>query len=198
MTFAYADPPYLGQAKLYREHPDAHVYDTLEGHAALIKRLLEEFPDGWALSLSAASLTAIASLVTFEHRWGSWLKTFSFWKPGINPAFTWEPVLFAGGRPRGRGRRTVPDSIATPVTYRRGTKGSKPEPFCVWVFEFLGALPTDVLVDVFPGSGAVARAWDTWCRQGDLLDRHHRITHRSVTVGRKARAAAQRDLEAAS
>src|SRR4051812_6052889 len=46
MRFAYADPPYLGCAvRLYGDHPDAAVYDTLEGHQELIWRLSDEFPD---------------------------------------------------------------------------------------------------------------------------------------------------------
>lgn len=37
--------------------------------------------------------------------------------------------------------------------------GAKPARFCRWVFELLGALPGDELVDVFPGTGGVMRAW---------------------------------------
>jgi hypothetical protein len=197
VRFAYADPPYLGQAvKLYGDHPDAAVYDSLDGHRKLIERLVAEFPDGWALSLSAASLTAIASIAPDGHRWGAWHKTFAFWKINVNPAFTWEPVMFLAGRPRGRERRTITDSIATPVTYQRGVKGAKPFRFCFWVFEMLGALPADDLVDVFPGSGAVARAWDAWRLQGDLLDVEHRNRNASVVIGRRARAAARPQLEA--
>jgi hypothetical protein len=29
----------------------------------------------------------------------------------------------------------------------------------------MGCLPDDELVDLFPGSGAVSRAWDTWRSQ---------------------------------
>lgn len=40
--------------------------------------------------------------------------------------------------------------------------GAKPAAFCRWVFELLGAQPGDELVDVFPGSGGVARAWEAF------------------------------------
>ena len=42
LKFAYADPPYYGMAvKFYGDlHPEAAIYDTLEGHQALIDRLL--------------------------------------------------------------------------------------------------------------------------------------------------------------
>ena len=48
MRFAYADPPYPGQARRhYKHHPD---FDGEVDHGALIERLMDEFPDGWALS----------------------------------------------------------------------------------------------------------------------------------------------------
>lgn len=37
--------------------------------------------------------------------------------------------------------------------------GMKPPQFSEWVFKLLGATRSDELVDVFPGSGAVAEAW---------------------------------------
>ncbi|MGK5559207.1 hypothetical protein ACSNOI_47180, partial [Actinomadura kijaniata] len=37
--------------------------------------------------------------------------------------------------------------------------GAKPAAFCRWVFDLLGATPGDTLDDLFPGSGAVTRAW---------------------------------------
>ncbi len=37
--------------------------------------------------------------------------------------------------------------------------GMKPAAFCEWMFRQLGAEVTDTLDDIFPGSGAVARAW---------------------------------------
>jgi hypothetical protein len=54
VKFAYADPPYVGQAKrLYGKHRD---YGGEVDHRALIQRLVDDYPDGWALSLSCKSL----------------------------------------------------------------------------------------------------------------------------------------------
>jgi hypothetical protein len=44
----------------------------------------------------------------------------------------------------------------------------KPQAYCWWLFDALGAKPGDELVDVFPGSGAVARAWDAYIAQPRL------------------------------
>jgi hypothetical protein len=54
------------------------------------------------------------------------------------------------------------DWIAEPITMKRGLTGAKPEKVCHWIFEMLGAEPDDKLTDLFPGSGAVTRAWETW------------------------------------
>ena len=54
MKFAYADPPYLNQSKKhYKNHKD---YAGEVNHKKLIDKLVKEYPDGWALSLSALSL----------------------------------------------------------------------------------------------------------------------------------------------
>jgi hypothetical protein len=37
--------------------------------------------------------------------------------------------------------------------------GTKPPAVCRWIFDLLGAAPGDSLDDLFPGSGAVTRAW---------------------------------------
>ena len=37
--------------------------------------------------------------------------------------------------------------------------GAKPAAVCRWIFDLLGAEPGDTLDDLFPGSGAVSRAW---------------------------------------
>ena len=37
--------------------------------------------------------------------------------------------------------------------------GAKPAAVCRWIFDLLGAGPGDTLDDLFPGSGAISRAW---------------------------------------
>jgi len=46
--------------------------------------------------------------------------------------------------------------------------GAKPPRFCSWVFRVLGLEHTDELVDLFPGSGAVGRAWVAYQRQVEI------------------------------
>lgn len=170
MKFAYADPPYFGQAaKFYAgHHPDAADFDRLDTHAALIARLSVDF-EAWALSLNSVTLRAILPLCPADVRVGAWVKPFCSFKPHVNPAYAWEPVIFKGGRKRDRWESTVRDYCSVGITLRSGFPGAKPAPFCWWVFDVLGARADDEFHDLFPGSGAVRRAWDEWCRAGRAL-----------------------------
>jgi hypothetical protein len=94
-----------------------------------------------------------------------WTKTFASFKPNVNPAYAWEPVIVCGGRPRTREQLTVRDWVACPITLRRGLTGAKPREFCDWLFQVLNLEPQDELVDVFPGSGSVGVAWERWRSQ---------------------------------
>ena len=82
--------------------------------------------------------------------------------PARWPLHAWEPVLYFGGRQVSRrpgGTRRV-DSIVcgvTPVTTVPGRViGAKP-----------AAVPGDTLHDLFPGSGAVTRAWAAYTTRTD-------------------------------
>lgn len=170
MRFAYADPPYLGlAAKFYGDlHPDAAEYDTLDAHARLVQRLCDEF-DGWAMSLHTPTLKPILSICPDDVRVGAWVKPFGVFKPGVNPAYVWEPVIFRGGRKRRRDEPTVRDWVDCSITLRRGFTGAKPDGFCFWIFSLLNVRPDDEFVDVFPGSGAVTRAWQRFKAQRGLF-----------------------------
>ena len=162
MRFAYADPPYIGQArKHYKHDPRCAEVD----HADLVARLVGEYPDGWALSLSSPSLREVLSLCPPTVRVGAWVKPFCSFKPGVNPAYAWEPVIFYGGRRRGRDLATVPDFVSANITLRRGLAGAKPAAVCRWIFEMLGARPGDEMEDLFPGTGAVSAAWRAFTKE---------------------------------
>lgn len=170
MTFAYADPPYLGQGKKhYGCHHDAAAdFDDLNTHRALIDRLCDEFPDGWALSASSASMPALLPLCPPGVRVCAWVKPFASFKPNVGIAYAWEPVLLWGGRSRSRADPTVRDWLAENITLRKGLPGAKPERFCFWLFNLLNAAHDDQVVDLFPGTGAISSAWTTWCRKSAL------------------------------
>ena len=172
MKFAYADPPYIGQSrKHYGKHPD---YAGEVDHRALIDRLVAEYPDGWALSLSCKSLQTILAMCPDDVRVMAWVKPMTPILPGIRLQYGWEPVILRGGRqgPHVTGTPMVRDWLAqSPFDTMYGHRkpghviGRKPEAFCHWLFECLGAQPGDDLDDLFPGSGAVGQAWSRWVAQ---------------------------------
>lgn len=159
MRFAYADPPYLGcGAKLY-QRPE---WDSIGTHRALVGTLCANYPDGWAMSLSSTTLRTILPLCPEDVRVGSWCKSFASFKPNVNPAYTWEPVIFRGGRTkRSRKEDTVRDYHVEPITLRRGTAGAKPPGFALWIVQLLGAdvRQGDTITDLFHGSGAMLGVW---------------------------------------
>jgi hypothetical protein len=174
VRFAYADPPYLGCGKLYAaHHPDAHDWDDVETHRSLVARLCSDYPDGWAMSLSAPSLEVIKPMCPPDSRTGVWVKPFAIFKPNVNPAYAYELVIFRGGREFTRDDPTVRDWIAANITLRRGLTGAKPRDFCRWIFQLLNARKGDDFDDLFPGTGAVAAAWAEWCC--DLVNRDQNL-----------------------
>jgi hypothetical protein len=159
VRIGYADPPYPGQsAKHYAEHPD---YAGEVDHAQLVERL-GGF-DGWVLHTSSTALQSVLSLCPAGVRVMAWVKPFAAFKRNVSVAYAWEPVLVRAARkPVVSGRVVMRDFISEPITLKRGLVGAKPEAVCRWAFEVVGAERDDELHDLFPGSGAVTRAWETW------------------------------------
>ena len=164
MRFAYADPPYPGLAKYYRNPDDRSslwYYPAEVDHQALIRRLTLEYPDGWALSTSAAAVRDVWALCPTA-RLCVWVKAARLVKVR-RMVSTWEALLVAGGRDRQNGAGPAPtDALVYRGRHRAfpgALVGMKPPAFAEWMFRLLGAGPGDTLDDLFPGSGAITEAW---------------------------------------
>lgn len=169
MRIGYADPPYIGCAHLYKDHPD---YGGEVDHAELVARLEANF-DGWILHAAATpkSLAILAPLAEQAGaRWCSWVKGFAAFKRNVPVAYAWEPVIIKAARkPVVSGRiKPLRDWVECPI--RKGLTGAKPETVCHWAFEVVGAHPDDELVDLFPGTGTVTKHWALWRQLFTLLD----------------------------
>jgi hypothetical protein len=163
MRIAYADPPYMGCADKY---PEKQEVDHLE----LVRQLVTF--DGWALSASSVSLPQLIPIVnevTSDYRIGAWVKSFASFKPNVNPAYAWEPVIFRTARGYTREDLTVRDWCKVGITLQRGLVGAKPPEFCYWLFRILNLQPEDEFVDLYPGTGAVSRAWQETQQQGVIV-----------------------------
>lgn len=181
MRVAYADPPYPRMARRhYRDRPD---YAGEVDHGELLRRLEADYPDGWALSTSAVALREVLDLCPPDGprvhgrrapgvRLCAWCKPMHQILP-VAVQYAWEPVIVRGGRQRpGRVPQVVDYLVCSPTPWhaRRRTPGSivgtKPPEFCHWLFDLLGLRAGDELDDLYPGSGAVARAWRAWSAAG--------------------------------
>ena len=156
MRVAYADPPYIGQARKHYGHLGGQEVD----HRRLVEQL--ETYEGWALSCSSPSLQHILALCPSDVRIAAWVKPFCSFKPGVNPAYAWEPVIWKSARRRSREQLTIRDWVSTPITLQRGLAGAKPDAFCYWLFELLNLQDGDSLDDLFPGTRAVSQAFERW------------------------------------
>lgn len=189
---AYADPPYPGMsARYYADHPD---FAGEVDHAELIRRLSIEY-DAWALSTSAAALRDVLILCPPGTRVAAWVRGERPNAGATGPQNAWEPVVYGGrlARPVAQDlaagvSRPVADDVVdlSPGSPRRVDAlvyasrprradpnrviGSKPAHFCGWLFRLLGAEPGDELVDLYPGSGGVARAWRVYAGHSALSD----------------------------
>lgn len=161
MLFAYADPPYPGKALLYPEKAEVD-------HASLLQRLTENYPDGWALSTSSEALRDVLLLCPPGVRVCAWFKGPRYTKSRRALA-SWEPLVVSAGRPlRIDVVQDLRDGLVAVGRFRRfpgAMVGMKPPAFAEWMFRQLGASCGDRLDDLFPGSGAIRRAWARYTGQ---------------------------------
>lgn len=163
MRFAYADPPYLGCCGLYGHRHEAPYgcWDDPDTHLLLRDMLAVHDYDGYAVSLSSPSLATIlpmhGTMALGPARVAAWVKPFAVFKPNVNPAYAWEPVIFCGGRRGDRERPTVRDWHSSNITLKKGLTGAKNPEFCRWILDLLGYEEGDEMVDLFPGTGVMAR-----------------------------------------
>ena len=153
MKIAYADPPYIGLANYYPEKEEVN-------HQVLLQEL--EGYDAWALSCHSPALRILLPMCPDGVRIASWVKPFASFKPNINPAYAWEPVIYKPLLHRSRDIPTVRDWISASITKGKHMIGAKPTAFCFWLFELLGAQEGDEFFDLYPGTGIVSKCWFSW------------------------------------
>jgi hypothetical protein len=165
--FAYADPPYPGKSGYYVERQEVD-------HAELIERLIAGWPDGWALSTSAESVPQVLRMCPAGIRVCVWRRQVRPTR-SRRPLSAWEPLLVYGGRELSTDR---PQEVIDHLDYRGrydsypgALVGMKPPEFAVWMFSMLGATAGDTLDDLYPGSGAIGRAWELYTSRGPDVGR---------------------------
>lgn len=175
MRLAIADPPYLGRANRWYgtgrghgagrgrpdSHPSAQDWDLLDTHLDLLARLEHDY-DGWAYAGAPDSLPAIAHAIPAQAQVLVWHRGNAI-PNGGRIRTTWEYVI--ARIPNGRTSRdsglAVDDHLTAGIENRQRFVGAKPAAWTRWVLAVLGHTPgVDVVVDIFPGSGAITHTLD--------------------------------------
>lgn len=160
MKFAYADPPYLGMGKKYVQyHDEALIWDDPKSHQDLITKLMDEYPDGWAVSLSAPSLKTYLDFCPDDVRVAIWAKTYHQIRVNVTIQYAWEPIIWRGGRKTLPLKPMVRDWHSGRIAMRKGFYGCKPDDFNEYILNLLQFDPNqDELHDLFPGTGGMGEA----------------------------------------
>jgi len=159
MKFAYADPPYLGMGKKYSSlHKEAEIWDDPKSHTQLVERLTDEYPDGWAVSLSAPSLKLYLSACPDDVRVAVWAKTFHQIRVNVAIQYAWEPVIWRGGRKETPVKPMIRDWHSGRIAIKKNFYGAKPLDFNTWILNLLQYKKGDTLDDLFPGSNSMSEA----------------------------------------
>lgn len=146
-------------------NPDAAEWDVPARHQLLLEELHATY-DGWAIATTPDGIPAYGMLPTA-------CRVMVWVKPNAMPSPSrihnkWEAVIVlppVGRRTSRGGIGAVPDVLVAPKP-NSGFAGAKPLAWTRWVLDALSFAPdSDEVIDVFPGSGAVASA----VAQGVLL-----------------------------
>lgn len=181
MKLVYADPPYYGQCASYNHFHndggpmpwDEKCWDHIGTHGLLVQ-WLEENADGWAYSCNPVDLDrwhlgADFEKVEFEGvRFGAWCKTWHQIRP-TTVQFAWEPVIFKPARKDNKRKPMVRDWLSCAVARQTGQRGAKPDAFNDWILDLLVYEEGDEFIDLFPGSGSMARALERRTRKLDFV-----------------------------
>lgn len=145
----YADPPYEGQHKRYNCEP--------VDYQALIS-VMEQIAPVRALSCSVPMLRSLLTLVPVKSRVAVWMKPWAFFKPGVWPGYSWEPVIIWGKITADRSAPTPRDWLLWPMAVKPQSAHVTPKPpeFAEWVTEMILPKPAGKwFVDLYCGSGVV-------------------------------------------
>lgn len=142
-------------------HPEADEWDDPARHRRLLEELMDT-SDGWAIATSPDGIAAYGPLPS-ACRLMAWVRPNA--QPGAHRLRSlWEPVILyppEGRRSNRGGVGSIPDVLTAPVPRGR-FRGAKPAEWTHWVLAAMTYRPGDSVIDMFPGSGAVTRAIETY------------------------------------
>jgi len=162
----YADPPYAGCRFKYARRNNSRQWGR-NARADFFRELIARM-DGWreeegvcAMSMGSPELRLL-HLFPSNHRVFPWVKPFAPFRPGVYPAYSWEPVVAWGkfcGREEQMASKTPHDwlHLSPRVPKKGGHETPKPEDFVRWVINLTLGPRRGSVLDLFSGSQTFAR-----------------------------------------
>jgi hypothetical protein len=146
----------MGKKMYGKLHSEAAVWDKVENQQNLVRKLIAEYPDGWAMSCNPKDLQFL--LIDPNIRVCAWTKTFHQIRK-TTVQYSWEAILLYGGRVDGARKPMVRDWISGHIAMRKGLQGAKPDYFNDWILQLLNyQIGEDTLDDLFPGTNGMTEA----------------------------------------
>ena len=161
MELIYLDPPYLGCAGYYKEHPNCLDYNKISKHEDMLEEAFSRSKNV-VISLSQKNLMKYFLILQQKPVIGAYVK-----HPTVNHngyASEWEPVLFYLENPIKNWRNVYIDQAPN----HTGTIGAKPIGFYHWIFRSAGLRIEDEFKEFFPGSCNGDRALYFYRKQMEL------------------------------
>jgi hypothetical protein len=143
---------------------DGKCWDEVPTHGELLEWLADDGNEGFAYSCNPSDLDFSASY----GRVAAWTKTWHQIRP-TTVQYAWEPVIFSPARKDNKRKPMVRDWLSCAVTKQTGQRGAKPDAFNDWILDLLVYEDGDEFIDLFPGSGSMARALERRTRKLDFI-----------------------------
>lgn len=155
--------------------------------------MLERECHGWAIAMSPDSLPLYLEVAPPAARVAAWIRGNAI-PSGSRVRTLWEPVLVKIPPERSpHGSGPAIDDVLNAGIGAGGFAGRKPVAWTHWVLGMLGYEPgIDELLDLFPGSGAVAKAAETYSASSNGGRQRKAPPGQAQQVRRTARAASGR------
>ncbi len=167
-ALVYADPPYANCRFRYARKNSSRQWGR-NSRADFMRELIARMDslraaDGaCALSMATPELELLP-LFPSRRRVLAWVKPYAVFRPGVWPAFAWEPVVIWGnlpGRAEQKASQTPPDWFSCPPQKPSKREGAhenpKPEAVMEWVINMALGPRRGPALDLFAGSCTMAR-----------------------------------------
>lgn len=177
----YADPPYAGCRFKYARKNGSRQWGR-NARADFMRELIARMEslragDGVAAVSMATPELRLLNLFPSVHRVFAWVKPFAPFRPGVWPAYAWEPIVAWGRFPNKEEQRIAKTphdwlNLSPRVPKKGGHETPKPEAFAQWLLSVTLGPRRGKVLDLFAGTQTVAKAAQLLGCEATAVDTH--------------------------